>query len=239
MPATAVSFEAKLLVFVLCLVASLLGWSISARIFLSLALLVLFAVSTGSARRALPYLVFYLLMCADILLYSYLHIIVLPLSTAICWHMVLYYFVLMGMLMVLTSPPGLISAALCRLHVPKGCILGILVALRFVPTFQAQWRNCRDSMGKRGITRPGFILTHPYECYEYVLVPMTLGLIRSADQLSASAVTRAAEAPFARSSYYSPCFTRKDALVLLGLLAALGVAAALSWFPLIGGGGVL
>lgn len=225
-------FETKLLICLVCALVSPLGWSLAARIWLALGCIALFGVSVKSARRAFGYALFYLVICINSLTYLYWGFFFLPFSAMVILHLVLFFFVAMSALIVISSPPGLISAALTRLHVPKPAILGVLVALRFVPTFQAQWHAFKDSMKKRGIFTLRFFCTHPLDYYEYVLVPTSLGLIRSAEQLSASALTRAAEAPFRRTSYYSSCFGRRDILALSSVALMFLIAALLSWSPL-------
>ena len=63
---------------------------------------------------------------------------------------------------------------------------------------------------------------NPLGTYEYVMVPSIMALINSADQLSSSAVTRAAEAPTSRTSYYCTSMTFAD----WAFMAAWAVACA-------------
>ena len=123
---------------------------------------------------------------------------------------------------VFMTPPGMISASLARIHCPKKIILGVLVFLRFFPTFTASWRLLRDALRKRGLSRPTQMITDPLDTYEYVMVPSLLALVDSADQLSSSAVTRAAEAPHARTSYYNIPVRTKDVVcvVIAGIVCA-------------------
>ena len=123
---------------------------------------------------------------------------------------------------VFMTPPGMISASLARIHCPKKIILGVLVFLRFFPTFTASWRLLRDALRKRGLSRPTQMITNPLDTYEYVMVPSLLALVDSADQLSSSAVTRAAEAPHARTSYYNIPVRTKDVVcvVIAGIVCA-------------------
>lgn len=137
-------------------------------------------------------------------------------------------FSVMGAVCVLfMTPPGLISAALARIRCPKKIILGTLVFLRFFPTFAATWRLLRDALCKRGLATARRMIANPIDTYEYVMVPILLSLISSADQLSSSAVTRAAEAPMARTSYYAQPLRLMDATCAIGAAAlCIGVVVA-------------
>lgn len=125
------------------------------------------------------------------------------------------------------SPPGLISAALARARLPKKVILGALVILRFFPTFAANWRLLYDSMRKRGLLAVRQVLANPLDTYEYLMVPSLMALVKSADQLASSAVTRAAEAPTVRSSYYHRPLNVRDG-ACIALLAALSLVAVVA-----------
>ena len=99
--------------------------------------------------------------------------------------------------------------------------------LRFFPTFAATWRLLRDALRKRGLATARRMIANPIDTYEYVMVPILLSLISSADQLSSSAVTRAAEAPMARTSYYAQPLRLMDATCAIGAAAlCIGVVVA-------------
>ncbi len=119
---------------------------------------------------------------------------------------------------VCVSPPGTISAALSLMKCPKKIILGVLVILRFFPTFASMRRALRDSLRKRGLLAVRQVLGNPLDTYEYVMVPMLMALVNSADQLASSAVTRAAEAPTSRTSYYRASFAVSDAVCVLACM---------------------
>ena len=103
---------------------------------------------------------------------------------------------------LITTPPGMLSAFLSRVHMPTSVILGLLVLFRFFPTMRAELRSVGRSMKNRGLTTAGQLLAHPVQSMEYVLVPFLLRVLQLADQLSVSAVARGAERPGVRGSYY-------------------------------------
>lgn len=103
---------------------------------------------------------------------------------------------------LVSCPPGTISAFLSRLHCPKKLIVGVLVIFRFFPTTAAAVRRLKESLKNRGLMRFTQLIKSPIDSLEYLLVPVMMALIDSADRLSSSAVTRGAEAPTKRTSYY-------------------------------------
>lgn len=151
-------------------------------------------------------------------------IIISPIHVYQMWHL---FPTTAAACVLFMTPPGMISAALVRARCPRKVILGALVFLRFFPTFAASWHLLRDALRKRGLTAWRQMLSNPLDSYEYVMVPVLMSLVDSADQLSASAVTRAAEAPMARSSYYQrPAGALDLACAALALVACVGAIVA-------------
>ena len=104
---------------------------------------------------------------------------------------------------LITTPPGQLSATLSKIHTPTPVILGLLVIFRFFPTIKTELKGIRQSMKNRRLTEPVQVLRHPAVTCEYVLVPLLLRCLQTADQLSVSAITRGAQAPGIRGSYYA------------------------------------
>lgn len=102
-----------------------------------------------------------------------------------------------------TTPPGQLSAALSKIHTPTPVILGLLVVFRFFPTIKSELKGIRQSMKNRRLTGPVQVFRHPAVTCEYVLVPLLLRCLQTADQLSVSAMVRGAQAPGVRGSYYA------------------------------------
>lgn len=114
---------------------------------------------------------------------------------------------------LIATPPGELSAFLSRLRAPTPVILGLLVMFRFVPTLRLELRDLRRSMQNRGLTEAKSLLFHPLSTCEYVLVPLLLRVLQTADQLSVSAVVRGAECPAKRNSYFGEPIRWRDALM--------------------------
>lgn len=121
---------------------------------------------------------------------------------------------------LITTPPGEISAFLSRSRAPTSVILGVLVLFRFFPTIRSELRDVRRSMKNRGLTAAGTVLLHPLSTCEYVLVPMLLRVLQTADQLSVSATVRGAERPGQRSSYFGEPLRMGDWLMVVFWTAA-------------------
>ena len=116
---------------------------------------------------------------------------------------------------LITTPPGQLSAALSKVHTPTPVILGLLVVFRFFPTIKTELKGIRQSMKNRRLTGPVQVLRHPAVTCEYVLVPLLLRCLQTADQLSVSAIVRGAQAPGIRGSYYARKMHAADFLWLV------------------------
>lgn len=116
---------------------------------------------------------------------------------------------------LITTPPGELSAFLSRMRAPTPVILGLLVMFRFFPTLRAELRDVRLSMRNRGLTESRVVLLHPLSACEYVLVPLLLRVLQTADQLSVSAVVRGAECPVKRNSYFGEPIRYRDGLMAI------------------------
>ena len=103
---------------------------------------------------------------------------------------------------LMTTPPGLLAEFMSRLHAPTSWILGMLVVFRFFPTMGSELASIVQSMRNRALLSPLQIVRHPALSCEYVLVPLLLRCLQTADQLTVSAIARCAEQPGARGSYH-------------------------------------
>ncbi|GMQ56308.1 energy-coupling factor transporter transmembrane component T [Vallitalea sediminicola] len=128
--------------------------------------------------------------------------------------------IFMAMHDVVTTSPGVISAFLSRIHIPKPFILGVLVTCRFIPTVRFAIKGVKESMYNRDLIGSKNIILHPMKTYEYILVPMLMMSINTADQLSASAVVRGIQAPCNRGSYYIDNKGVKDFIGIVLIVSA-------------------
>lgn len=116
---------------------------------------------------------------------------------------------------LVTTPPGKISAFLSRIHIPTPVILGVLVVFRFFPTMKSELRSVSLSMKSRNLTGIKPILKTPARSCEYVLIPLLIRILMTADQLSVSAIARGGESPGIRSSYYESKVGGMDLFVMI------------------------
>lgn len=115
-------------------------------------------------------------------------------------------------------------AALQQMHLPKGLIVTVAVALRYLPTVRTECRAIRNTMKLRQI-EPSLknILRHPIRTGEYALVPLIIRSMTIADELSASAMTRGLDLKTRRTSYREIRMKVSDIAVTAAiLLLALG-----------------
>lgn len=88
------------------------------------------------------------------------------------------------------------TASFLRMGVSKRVMIPLAVAIRYIPTLKEEWKNIRDAMRMRNVTKgirnPFKRLLCKMECY---LVPFFISSLQSADELSAAAVTRGIENP--------------------------------------------
>ena len=115
---------------------------------------------------------------------------------------------------LVSSPPGTLIAFLSRLRAPSPVILGTLVIFRFFPTMKTALRGLGESLRNRGLLGAGTMARHPLAVFEYALVPLLLGCLQIADQLSVSAISRGIEAPVKRESYYEQNMRARDYLCM-------------------------
>lgn len=87
-------------------------------------------------------------------------------------------------------------ATLTKMKVPKGIMISIAIAIRYFPTLAEEVRALHDAMSIRNITNgiksPIKKVAVKAECY---LVPVFISAIKTADELSAAAITRGIENP--------------------------------------------
>lgn len=88
------------------------------------------------------------------------------------------------------------TATFTKMGMPKGVTVTVAVAVRYIPALKEEWRHICDAMRLRrvtaGIRNPFRRLSCLLECY---LAPMFVSCLKTADELSAAAVTRGIDNP--------------------------------------------
>lgn len=100
-----------------------------------------------------------------------------------------------------TETSELISA-LQNMRLPKGVIISLAVAFRFLPTVRHEFWYIKNTMKLRGVGI-GWksLLRHPLKTMEYALVPLLMRSMKIAEDLAASALTRGLDRETKRTSH--------------------------------------
>lgn len=112
-------------------------------------------------------------------------------------------------------------AGMQKLRCPKKMALTVAIALRFLPTISQELSQIKDALKTRGV--PLSLITFikaPVLTTEYVFVPFMMRGVRVADELSASAVTRAIENPSPRGERIPMKMKRKDIVYFMVVFMA-------------------
>lgn len=119
------------------------------------------------------------------------------------------------------------TATFSKMRVPKGFTITLAVAVRYIPTLKEEWQHIRDAMRMRNVTRgirnPFRRIEQRAECY---LVPLFVSSLKTADELSAAAITRGIDDPATPTCRnYRPMSLRDYVVILL----TLGVTGFCIW----------
>lgn len=135
-------------------------------------------------------------------------------------------------LIVRTTKVNKLIATMNKIGAPKSATITIAVTIRYFPVIVEEWRYIKDAMSIRQIksnrSRPFKRLRQWFECY---MVPLVISASKTADDLSAAAITRGIENPHpATCRGYRPMGKRDYAVLGLCVLifgAAITVKAVI------------
>lgn len=127
--------------------------------------------------------------------------------------------VVMAAQAIMRTQPGEITSVLQKAGISHKVSLMVVVAFRFMPTLMSEVREIRNNMGNRGMTSPSHMLRHPVRTVEYSLVPLLLRSLDIADELTVSAITRGAESPARRYSYFETPVRAADIVSVMAFAA--------------------
>jgi energy-coupling factor transport system permease protein len=137
-------------------------------------------------------------------------------------------FVMLGEIMINTVAVTDLIAALSKMHLPRVVIVPLAVTLRFIPTIQQELRYIRNAMSVRGIHLTcAAVLRRPLQMIEYVLVPLLFRSSRIAEELAASAMTRAIDYPCVKTTLRELRLGIQDAVYFLYVI--LVFTAGVTW----------
>jgi energy-coupling factor transport system permease protein len=134
--------------------------------------------------------------------------------------------VLVGLCAVplVSTPPAALTRSLSALGCPRILVLGILVAIRFIPVLLREMRQIREAMRTRGI-RVG---SDPRCIYRAFVVPLIMRIVNISEILALSLETRAFDIKGGQATVFRPLrFAVRDgafcsfALVLVTICTAI------------------
>jgi energy-coupling factor transport system permease protein len=117
------------------------------------------------------------------------------------------------------TPPSEISAALDALGFPRTTGVVIVTLFRYFPTVGTEINNIRENMRLRGIGGFRRGAAHPVRLATYMVLPLLVRALNVGEELSISAVSRGAESPARRHSFYEKPFAFADGVWLFLFLA--------------------
>lgn len=114
--------------------------------------------------------------------------------------------------------------ALQMLYLPKPFIIALTITLKYLPTFQREFKIIKDSMRLRGIH---FRLTRPAQSFSYFIVPQLYRCLILTEEITSAGYTKGIDYKNRRSSYIDMRFKRLE--VLLICILVLGTIGGILW----------
>ncbi|MDR2103590.1 MAG: energy-coupling factor transporter transmembrane protein EcfT [Treponema sp.] len=175
-----------------------------------MAALCVFAMAQGYLKQTLMNVLLFGVFTGGIFLYTYFNWsddIVSRYALILARNAMPVFFALH--LLALT-PPSEISAALDGLYFPKTTGVVIVTLFRYFPTVGTEINCIRENMRIRGIGGFRRGAAHPFRLLTYMLLPLLVRALNVGEELSISAVSRGAESPVRRHSFYEKPFAASD-----------------------------
>lgn len=217
--------RAKLLLILICVLASMFAPSIVYQFCLVILIAVL-GICCGKWKFAVKGVVFYALV------YLFTVWVMAEMTGTLrtmfvaflgLFHKVYACGMLSGIVLSTTKVSEFLSA-MNRIHAPRKLTIPLAVMLRYTPTIREDWHYIKDAMKMRDVspTLKGFI-TNISMTVECIYVPLMMAASKAADELSVAAVTRGIENPKPRTCLVQIRFTSADAFVTGLFILFLGI----------------
>ena len=140
-------------------------------------------------------------------------------------------FMLLGTVIQKQKNISEITTALERMHLPKGIILSIAVMFRYFPSIKDDLFIIIDAMKLKGLyTSKRAALIHPIRTMEFVLVPMLLKSLKTAEELSCAALVKGIENTGHKTSYFDVRLRSVDLIFSFAALAILMASTSVKLF---------
>lgn len=114
---------------------------------------------------------------------------------------------MVGTVIVKRIPMRYLILAMRKCRFPQRMIVSLSVTIRYFPAIRYEYRHIKDAMRLRDI--------RGLQKFESVVVPLIMSATRTAEELSAAAVTRGVENPVRKTSAIDIRFVRSDYIVLV------------------------
>ncbi|MCR4956484.1 MAG: energy-coupling factor transporter transmembrane protein EcfT [Lachnospiraceae bacterium] len=112
-------------------------------------------------------------------------------------------------------------AAMAKWNVPRAVVIPLAIIFRYFPALKEDWGHISDAMALRGISfSPLCFLKNPTVVIDALYLPILVTASKTADELSASAITRGIENPARRTSRLDIRFKFVDVVIIFVFLLA-------------------
>ena len=132
-------------------------------------------------------------------------------------------------IMIATTQIGEFMAAMAKWKVPRNIVIPIAIMFRYFPTVKEDWNHIKDAMALRGISlSPLYFAKNPESVIDALYLPILVTASKTADELTASAITRGIENPKMRTSRLDIRIRLIDHVVIAIFVVTLIMALVLS-----------
>lgn len=132
-------------------------------------------------------------------------------------------------IMIATTQIGEFMAAMAKWKVPRNIVIPIAIMFRYFPTVKEDWNHIKDAMALRGISlSPWYFAKNPESVIDALYLPILVTASKTADELTASAITRGIENPKMRTSRLDIRIRLIDHVVIIIFVVTLIMALVLS-----------
>lgn len=124
--------------------------------------------------------------------------------------------IIMGTFLMRSISVSYALSAMQTMKVPDAILIPFTVAMRFFPTIMQEQRSLKESLKIRKISvSPLQFLIHPVRTSEYMIVPILIRSLKTADELAASALVRGIESDCKKTILYPLKFKSVDYITAL------------------------
>lgn len=174
----------------------------------------LFLLLEGKWKRLLKFYLALIILYA-IFYYSYFlpkgQLKTFSYSTMVVW-MSFVPVLMCASILIFDDTPSEIISSLEKLHLPKTFIIALTITIRYIPTFQKEFKVMKEAMQLRGLD---YSYKHPFKRFEYFIVPQLFRSMLVAEELTAAGLTKGIKAPIKRTSFIDTSVKAHDYILLI------------------------